>query len=90
MGIDAPSAAVICSAILAAGSAITTAIIKFLPQRLTAAGTEERNCHQRTTALETRIAIVETNYANFANLLADVRRDVHEMRGDLKQVVRRG
>lgn len=80
----------ICSAVLSAGGAIIVALVKFMPQRQTRAAIDsEDKCHRRMSALETRIAVVETNNVNIARSLDEFRKEVHEMRIELRQLIGR-
>lgn len=88
---DGPTAAVICSAVLSAGGAIIVALVKYMPQRqqTRVAIDAEDKCHRRMSALETRIAVVETNNVNIARSLDEFRKEVHEMRIELRQLIGR-
>ena len=87
---DGPTAAVICSAVLSTGGAIVVALVKFVPPRRTQATTDsEDRCHRRMAGLETRLAVVETNYQNFGRSFDELRKEIHEMRQEVRMLAGR-
>jgi hypothetical protein len=84
--IDAPTASVLCSAILSAGAAIIVAIVKYLPSR---GGQTESDCHRRTSTLEARVAVVEANFLNLGRSFDEFRRELHEIRAMLLELTGR-
>jgi uncharacterized coiled-coil protein SlyX len=82
---------VICSAVLSAGGAIIVALVKYMPQRqqTRVAADAEDKCHRRMSALETRVAVMETNHVNIARSLDEFRKELHEMRIELRQLIGR-
>lgn len=83
---DGPTAAVICTAL----ASVAVAIIKFAPQKQSrAAADSEDKCHRRMAGLETRLAVVETNYQNFGRSFDELRKEIHEMRQEVRQLAGR-
>ena len=66
------------------------ALVKFVPQRQsrTAVDSEDR-CHRRMAGLETRLAVVETNYQNFGRSFDELRKEIHEMRQEVRMLAGR-
>lgn len=82
---DGPTAAVIVSAVLSAGGTIIVALVKFVPQKQSRASADsEDRCHRRMAGIETRLAVVETNYQNFGRSFDELRKEIHEMRQEVR------
>jgi hypothetical protein len=91
--IDGPTAAVIVSAVLSLGGAIMVALIKLIPPRLSASHevinklhSIEDLCRPMIFDLQTRVAVMESNFGNLGRSFDDLRREIHEMRNELKQI----
>lgn len=88
---DGPTAAVVVSAVVTVGGSIIVAIIKLVPGR----GPASHNGNHGS-GLETRVAVLETNFGNLGRSLGELRDEIHEMRKELRQMtgggcrVRRG
>jgi hypothetical protein len=87
--IDGPTASVIVSALLGTFGMIIVAMIKFVPQRGDATA-EPCDDDRRLSDLQTRVAVVESNFGNLGRSFDDLRREIHEMRAEVKALMTSG
>jgi hypothetical protein len=73
--IDAPTSAVIVSAILGTCATLIVGMLQFGPK---AQSTDD--CVARTAALESRVAVTEANNTNLLRCLETIQREMHELR----------
>ena len=78
--IDAPTSAVIVSAILTCGATLIVGMFQFGPKANTQPAEQRDDCVARTAALESRVAVTEANNINLLRFLETIQREMHELR----------